>query len=68
MLNGEKEKELKKCWKIVNENFRKIFGTLLKGAQAKLEPVNPENISEGLTMRVAFSGAQISSLNGLSGG
>ena len=59
MLNIEKEKELKKCWRIVNENFKKIFGTLLPGAQAKLEPVNPENVSEGLTMRVAFSGAQV---------
>ena len=68
MLNIEKEKELKKCWKKVNENFKKIFSTLLQGASAKLEPVNEENISEGLKMKVSFGGKEITSLVSLSGG
>ena len=69
MLNKEKEKELKKCWKKVNENFKKIFSTLLQGASARLVPVDEENISLGLSMRVSFSGGkEIDTLVQLSGG
>ena len=45
-----------------------IYSTLLPGAGAKLHPINPDNVSEGLELRVSFSGAWKDSLSELSGG
>jgi structural maintenance of chromosome 2 len=35
-LDKKKKEALENCWKEVNQNFGKIFSTLLHGTQAKL--------------------------------
>lgn len=67
-LDEKKKEEVKKAWKAVNENFGKIFSTLLPGAQAQLVPPDGRDFSLGLTVRVGFNGMWKESLNELSGG
>merc|ERR1712099_138532 len=54
-LDQKKDETLKKCFEEVNKQFKKIFSILLKGAQARLQPVNPEvGLSSGVDIKVAF--------------
>jgi len=39
----------------VNKNFRDIFGTLLPGAMAEIERVDPDVISEGMKIKIGFN-------------
>ncbi|CEL94539.1 unnamed protein product [Vitrella brassicaformis CCMP3155] len=64
--------ELNSCWKIVNDNFGKIFGTMLPGASARLAV--PEGhrakdfLKTGLEMKVCVDRVWKDSLSSLSGG
>ena len=50
------------------QDFDHIFGTLLKGAQAKLEPPAGKTALDGLEVKVGFNNQFKDSLNELSGG
>lgn len=52
----------------VNKDFGSIFSTLLPGAEAKLQPPENETITDGLEVKVGFSGVWKESLGELSGG
>lgn len=52
----------------MNKDFGSIFSTLLSGAEAKLEPPKNEAITDGLEVKVGFSGVWKESLGELSGG
>ena len=67
-LDKKKKEALDKCWKEVNKNFGKIFGTLLPGAFAKLQLIPGKDISEGLEIKVSFNNTWKNSLSELSGG
>lgn len=67
-LDKKKKEALDSCWKQVNVNFGKIFGTLLQGATAKIQPISGKDISEGLEIKVAFNNTWKHSLSELSGG
>ncbi|KAH7638934.1 structural maintenance of chromosomes protein 2-like protein [Dermatophagoides farinae] len=66
-VEKEKDKELRKAWKKINENFGAIFGTLLPNANARLAPVS-SRIKDGLEIKVAFGDVWKESLSELSGG
>lgn len=67
-LDEKKRVALQATWVKVNEDFGKIFSTLLPGTQAKLEPPENETFLEGLEVRVAFGDVWKESLTELSGG
>jgi len=67
-LDKKKKEALEKCWREVNENFGKIFSTLLHGAFAKVVPYNGNDLTEGLELKVAFNNNWKASLSELSGG
>ncbi|XP_012525199.1 structural maintenance of chromosomes protein 2 [Monomorium pharaonis] len=67
-LDEKKKQTLLKAWKQVNKDFGSIFSTLLPGAEAKLQPPENETITDGLEVKVGFSGAWKESLGELSGG
>lgn len=67
-LDKKKKETLEKCWLQVNKNFGLIFSDMLKGAQAKLQPIEGKDITEGLEISVAFKDHWRSSLSELSGG
>lgn len=52
----------------MSQSFKKIFSTLLPGAQAELQKVDEANIQEGVRIRVGFNGEWKESLSELSGG
>lgn len=52
----------------MNKDFSSIFSTLLPGAHAKLEPPENEAVTDGLEVKVGFSGVWKESLGELSGG
>lgn len=52
----------------MNKDFGSIFSTLLPGAEAKLQPPENETITDGLEVKVGFSGVWKESLGELSGG
>ncbi|KAL7670088.1 hypothetical protein ACOME3_005026 [Neoechinorhynchus agilis] len=58
-----------RCWRKVNEDFGKIFSSLLKGATAELYiPGRGILLDDGLGIRVGFEGRWKDSLQELSGG
>eukprot|EP00698_Gefionella_okellyi_P016359 TRINITY_DN4678_c0_g4_i2.p1 TRINITY_DN4678_c0_g4~~TRINITY_DN4678_c0_g4_i2.p1 ORF type:complete len:1208 (+),score=437.20 TRINITY_DN4678_c0_g4_i2:43-3666(+) len=67
-LEEKKNEALKKTWEKVNKDFGSIFGTLLPGTFAKLEPPEGGSVLDGLEVKVAFSGVWKESLTELSGG
>lgn len=67
-LDEKKKQTLLKAWKQVNKDFGSIFSTLLPGAEAKLRPPENETITDGLEVKVGFSGVWKESLGELSGG
>ncbi|XP_029659845.1 structural maintenance of chromosomes protein 2 [Formica exsecta] len=67
-LDEKKKQTLIKAWEQVNRDFGSIFSTLLPGAEAKLEPPKNETITDGLEVKIGFSGVWKESLGELSGG
>ncbi|EGG18907.1 structural maintenance of chromosome protein [Cavenderia fasciculata] len=67
-LDEKKNESLEKTWKKVNNDFGKIFSGLLKGATAKLEPLEGKSVLEGLDVKVALGGVWKDTLSELSGG
>ena len=67
-LDALKNKTLLTTYEAVNESFSNIFSTLLPGASAHLQLADPENIQEGLKIRVGFGDQWKESLSELSGG
>eukprot|EP00928_Gymnodinium_smaydae_P079949 TRINITY_DN63775_c0_g1_i1.p1 TRINITY_DN63775_c0_g1~~TRINITY_DN63775_c0_g1_i1.p1 ORF type:complete len:1208 (-),score=384.26 TRINITY_DN63775_c0_g1_i1:110-3733(-) len=67
-LDEKKGETLRRTWRKVNKDFDSIFGTLLPNTNAKLEPPQGMDASEGLEIKVAFNGVWKQSLSELSGG
>jgi len=67
-LEVKKRHHLQQAADRVNTEFGKIFNSVLPGAQACLRKINPEDITAGLEIRVAFNGLWKDSLDELSGG
>ncbi|XP_043213989.1 structural maintenance of chromosomes protein 2-like [Amphibalanus amphitrite] len=67
-LDEKKNEALKQAWEQVNRDFGSIFGTLLPGTSAKLQPPDGASVLDGLEVRVAFGGVWKESLAELSGG
>ena len=67
-LDVKKAQALKKTWQQVNRDFGSIFSMLLPGTQAKLEPPEGMDVTEGLEVKVAFNNTWKDSLTELSGG
>merc|ERR1712048_1041299 len=67
-LDEKKTETLRRTWKKVNKDFDSIFSTLLVNTNAKLEPPQGMDPSEGLEIKVAFNGVWKQSLTELSGG
>ncbi|CEG45051.1 structural maintenance of chromosomes protein 2-1-like [Plasmopara halstedii] len=67
-LDAKKNEALKTTWVKVNKDFGSIFGTLLPGTHAKLDPPKNGTILDGLQVRVSFGGVWKESLTELSGG
>ncbi|TDH65032.1 hypothetical protein CCR75_009177 [Bremia lactucae] len=67
-LDAKKNEALKTTWVKVNKDFGSIFGTLLPGTHAKLDPPSKGTILDGLQVRVSFGGVWKESLTELSGG
>ena len=68
-LNGEMKTLFGESFKIINDNFGKIFKQLFGGGSASLKLTDPENILEsGVDISVNPPGKVIKSLTALSGG
>ncbi|KAM3334220.1 hypothetical protein ACQJBY_028956 [Aegilops geniculata] len=67
-LDEKKKETLKVTWLKVNKDFGSIFGTLLPGTMAKLDPPEGGTFLDGLEVRVAFGTVWKQSLSELSGG
>mmetsp|Transcript_798 Transcript_798/g.2239 ORF Transcript_798/g.2239 Transcript_798/m.2239 type:complete len:1225 (-) Transcript_798:393-4067(-) len=67
-LDLKKTETLRRTWQKVNKDFDSIFGTLLPHTNAKLEPPQGMDPTEGLEIKVAFHGVWKQSLTELSGG
>ena len=67
-LDSLKNKTLFETFKTVNQNFKNIFSTLLPGAMAELEKVSPDDIAQGVKIKVGFNGNWKDGLSELSGG
>jgi len=67
-LEEKKKKAVQDVYEKVNEHFNQIFGRLLPGTKAKLQPLENKTIHEGLEIRVAFGDEWRDSLSELSGG
>lgn len=67
-LDMKKNEAVEKTWQKVTKDFGMIFSTLLPGTTAKLQPVDPDRILDGLQVKVAFGSVWKESLTELSGG
>lgn len=67
-LDKKKKEALEKAWEQVNKDFGSIFSSLLPGTDAKLVPPENQTITEGLEIKIGFSGIWKESLGELSGG
>lgn len=67
-LDCYKKEALTKTWTRVNGDFGGIFNELLNGNTAKLDPLDPADISRGLEVKVCLGGIWKQSLTELSGG
>ena len=55
-LDEKKNEALKQAWEQVNRDFGSIFGTLLPGTSAKLQPPEGASVLDGLEVRPGRSG------------
>ncbi|KAF3422211.1 hypothetical protein E2986_06985 [Frieseomelitta varia] len=67
-LDEKKRETLMEACKQVNKDFGSIFSSLLPGADAKLQPPENQTVTEGLEVKIGFSGIWKESLGELSGG
>lgn len=67
-LDDYKKKALEETWRKVNADFGQIFGELLPGSFAKLDPPEGKTISDGLEVKVCLGKVWKQSLTELSGG
>jgi structural maintenance of chromosome 2 len=67
-LDEKKSETLRRTWVKVNKDFNSIFSMLLVNTNAKLEPPQGMDCTEGLELKVAFNGVWKQSLSELSGG
>jgi structural maintenance of chromosome 2 len=67
-LNDFMLEALHKTWTKVNTDFGQIFGELLPGSSAKLDPLEGQSITDGLEIKVCLGGVWKQSLAELSGG
>ncbi|KAI6185372.1 Structural maintenance of chromosomes protein [Aphelenchoides besseyi] len=67
-IDSEKQRELINAYKKISHDFGGIFSTILPGAQAKLEAIDPSDLTVGLQIRVGFNNKWKESLDELSGG
>ncbi|RUS21454.1 hypothetical protein BC937DRAFT_92655 [Endogone sp. FLAS-F59071] len=67
-LDNYKKEALEKTWGKVDVDFGAIFGLLLPGNTAKLQPPEGHSISDGLEVKVCLGGVWKASLTELSGG
>ncbi|CAG9864049.1 unnamed protein product [Phyllotreta striolata] len=67
-MDVQKENSLKLAFHQVSKDFGSIFGTLLPGANAKLEPPKGKQILQGLEIKVALGDVWKENLSELSGG
>ena len=67
-LDNYKRDTLIRTWEKVNVDFGAIFGELLPGNTAKLEPAEGQDITEGLEVKVCLGDVWKQSLTELSGG
>ncbi|KAM9914459.1 hypothetical protein OXX69_000621 [Metschnikowia pulcherrima] len=67
-LNGYKRETLDATYRKVSEDFGNIFADLLPGSFAKLVPVNPLDVTNGLEVKVKLGPVWKESLVELSGG
>lgn len=67
-LDVKKRDHLQHASDRVNLEFGKIFSSVLPGANARLKQVDPDDITAGLEICVAFNGLWKDSLDELSGG
>jgi len=67
-LDTKKRDALLEVWHKVNIDFGDIFKTLLPHARARLELIDPKDITEGIEFKVSFNGIDKESLSELSGG
>eukprot|EP00455_Lapot_gusevi_P054754 TRINITY_DN8835_c0_g1_i6.p1 TRINITY_DN8835_c0_g1~~TRINITY_DN8835_c0_g1_i6.p1 ORF type:complete len:638 (-),score=177.32 TRINITY_DN8835_c0_g1_i6:31-1944(-) len=67
-LDRKKNEAIRSTWQRVNRDFGSIFSTVLPGTNAKLAPVDPDDVLQGLEVRVAFGEVWKESLTELSGG
>lgn len=67
-LNGYKRDTLNTTYQKVSDDFGDIFADLLPGSYAKLVPLNPMNVTNGLEVKVKLGPVWKESLVELSGG
>uniref|UniRef100_A0A2P2I6M3 Structural maintenance of chromosomes protein n=2 Tax=Hirondellea gigas TaxID=1518452 RepID=A0A2P2I6M3_9CRUS len=67
-LDEKKKEALRQAWEQVNKDFGSIFGMLLPGSKAKLQPPEGMDVLDGLEVKVAFGEVWKESLTELSGG
>lgn len=67
-LNGYKRDTLNTTYQKVSDDFGDIFADLLPGSYAKLVPLNPMNVANGLEVKVKLGPVWKESLVELSGG
>jgi structural maintenance of chromosome 2 len=67
-VDQKKNEAIVKTWEKVNKDFGSIFATLLPGTNAKLDPVEGQEVTDGLEVKVAFGTVWKESLTELSGG
>lgn len=67
-LNGYKRDTLDQTYKKVSEDFGLIFADLLPGSFAKLVPIDPQDVTKGLAVKVKLGPVWKESLVELSGG
>src|SRR5579862_3982312 len=67
-LDEYKKEALHRTWEKVNGDFGQIFGELLPGNFAKLEPPEGKDVTEGLEVKVCLGKVWKQSLTELSGG
>lgn len=67
-IDEEKKRELEASYRKISRDFGAIFSTILPGANAKLQAVDENELTNGLQIRVAFNNQWKESLDELSGG
>ncbi|KAG0239526.1 Structural maintenance of chromosomes protein 2 [Actinomortierella wolfii] len=67
-LDNYKNAALEKTYSKVNGDFGAIFGELLPGNNARLQPLEGQSVTDGLEVKVCLGGVWKNSLTELSGG